>query len=218
MPYLSRMPVRQGFVKNLRFGANAKIIRRVVGDFATSWGFGLDVGVQYSFRKWDFGLTVRDITTTFNAFSVNADLLADVFTQTGNVIPENSIEITLPRAILGVSRQFTLNQNFGLKAAIDFDVTTDGRRNVLIQSDVISIDPHVGLEFDYAKLVYVRTGIGNIQDVENFDGSTRTDFQPNFGLGIKLGKVDIDYALADVGDQSEALFSHIFSIKGSFGK
>ena len=35
----------------LRWGANAKIIYRHVGDFATAWGFGLDAGAQYDWRK-----------------------------------------------------------------------------------------------------------------------------------------------------------------------
>ena len=31
----------------LNFGVNAKIIRRIIGDFASSWGFGLDAGIQF---------------------------------------------------------------------------------------------------------------------------------------------------------------------------
>lgn len=34
-------------VEGLDVGLNTKIIRRIIGDFATSWGFGLDAGVQY---------------------------------------------------------------------------------------------------------------------------------------------------------------------------
>ena len=31
-------------IENLRFGANAKIIHRTVGEFAKAWGFGFDLG------------------------------------------------------------------------------------------------------------------------------------------------------------------------------
>ena len=31
----------------LHYGVNTKIIRRIIGTFADSWGFGFDVGIQY---------------------------------------------------------------------------------------------------------------------------------------------------------------------------
>ena len=82
-------------IKGLRVGASAKIIRRKVGDFAGAWGFGLDAGAQYDYKKWKFAAMARDITTTFNAWTFNlSDDMKDVFLATGNVIPENSVEIT----------------------------------------------------------------------------------------------------------------------------
>ena len=33
--------------KDVYFGMNAKIVRRTIGDFANSWGVGLDAGIQY---------------------------------------------------------------------------------------------------------------------------------------------------------------------------
>ncbi len=206
---------RPKIFKGLRLGGNLKIIDRNVGNFANAWGFGLDFGVQLNLKKWNFGLMLRDITGTFNAWSHNTELVADIFTQTGNEIPKNSVEITLPRAILGVSRAFRLNK-FGLLAALDADLTFDGKRNIPIKSDFASIDPHLGLEFDYKQLVYMRFGIGQFQQVKDFDGSQSWTFQPNFGLGIRLNNVQIDYALADIGDQAESPYSHIFSIKAAF--
>ena len=43
---------RKSKLNNVRYGANAKIIRRVIGEFANSWGFGFDVGLQYTKKKW----------------------------------------------------------------------------------------------------------------------------------------------------------------------
>jgi hypothetical protein len=34
-------------VPGFQYGVNAKIIRRVIGQFANSWGFGFDVGLQF---------------------------------------------------------------------------------------------------------------------------------------------------------------------------
>jgi hypothetical protein len=38
-------------------------------------------------------------------------------------------------------------------------------------------------------------------------------YQPNIGLGLRLGPVNIDYAFSDIGDRSTALYSHIFSLQ-----
>ena len=37
--------------------------------------------------------------------------------------------------------------------------------------------------------------------------------QPNIGLGLKIKSVSLDYALTDIGDNSVALYSNIFSLK-----
>lgn len=206
---------RPKILKNLSLGGSLKIINRNVGNFANAWGFGLDVGAQLNLKKWRFGLMLRDITGTFNAWAHNTELVADIFTQTGNAIPKNSIEVTLPRAIIGISRMVRVNK-FGLLAAIDADLTFDGKRNVPIRTNLLSIDPHLGLEFDYKQLIFLRFGVGQFQQIKDFDNTQSWTYQPNFGLGIKLNNIQIDYALADIGDRAESPYSHIFSIKAAF--
>ncbi len=203
------------FLDGLKLGANFKVIHRIAGEFANAWGFGLDVGARLDIKKWQLGLMVRDITGTFNAWTHNTELVADIYTQTGNEIPENSTEVTLPKAILGVSRYFAIKSRFGILATADFTTSFDGKRNVLIKSDLASVDPSVAMEIDYLKTAFVRFGAGNVQKVKNFDESTYWTFQPNFGLGVKIKMVTIDYALTDIGDQSESLYSHVFSIKAA---
>ncbi len=208
LSYARKIPA----LKGLMVGVNFKIIYRTVGDFANAWGFGLDVGLQKDFGNWRTGLMVRDITGTFNAWTHNTDMVAGIYTQTGNIIPQTSIEVTLPRAILGVSRRFVIHDQFGLAPSLDLDMTFDGKRNVLVKTSVMSISPLVGLEMDYAKLAYLRLGAGEFQQVKNFDGSTRTAWQPNFGIGVCLKYFAVDYALTDIGDQAEGLYSHVFSL------
>jgi hypothetical protein len=58
-------------VPGFQYGVNAKIIRRVIGQFANSWGFGFDVGLQFKRNDWQFGLMVRDITTTYNVWNID---------------------------------------------------------------------------------------------------------------------------------------------------
>lgn len=206
------------FIKGLKLGANFKVIHRTVGDFADAWGFGLDAGAQLRVKRWRFGLMLRDLTGTFNAWSHNPEMVTDIYTQTGNVIPENTLEITLPKLILGIAKDWDISNDFSLLAALDLDFTFDGQRNVPISSDVVSIDPHIGLEIGYKRIVYLRGGLGNIQQVKDFDSSTSTTAQANFGVGFLIKSVQIDYALTDMGDQSDALYSHVFSIRASIDK
>jgi len=203
-------------IKGLRVGANFKVIHRTVGDFANAWGFGLDAGAQLERKKWQFGLMLRDVTGTFNAWTQNPDLVKDVYAQTGNDIPQNSIEVTLPKAILGVARAFQLSKKIGLTASTDLIFSFDGQRNTIINSSFTSIDPAVGLEANYKKIVFLRAGVGNIQKVQGFDNKNYTSVQPNFGIGLKIYKFTIDYALTNIGNVSESLYSNVFSVKFSF--
>jgi hypothetical protein len=201
----------------LRLGANVKVIHRIAGDFASAWGFGIDLGAQYRLNQWQFGLMLQDITGTFNAWSHNASLVESVYVQTGNEIPQNSLEVTLPKMILGVARNFTFS-NFNLLVSADLLTTFDGRRNTLISSDPVSVDPALGLEIGYKRTAYVRFGMGDYQEIKDFDGSVSGSFQPNFGIGARLNNVRVDYALTDIGNQAESLYSHVFSISISFNR
>jgi hypothetical protein len=202
-------------IKGLRFGGNVKIIRRVIGDFAGAWGFGFDLGAQYDYKKWKFGLMLRDVTSTFNAWTFNLnDQMKQTFLATGNTLPTNSVEVTLPRMLLGLNRKFEfMNNRFSLAPEIALDVTFDGRRNVLIQSSVASVDPHFGFEAGYKNMIFLRGGIMNIQTETDITGTKFTSFMPNVGVGIKFKAFTLDYALTDIGDQSVALYSNVFSLK-----
>ena len=212
LSYGQELPILGG----LRVGGNTKVIHRIAGSFAKSWGFGLDLGAQKTWNGWNFGLMGRDIFGTFNTWAHNPDEVRDIYNLTNNEIPTNSIEITLPRVIVGVSRKFELLKSFSLLTTFDFDFTFDGKRNTIVSSDAVSIDPHGGLEFGFKELAFLRFGVNNIQEQIDFDRSTYWTFQPNVGLGIAIKEIHIDYALTDIGDQSDALFSHVFSLKVDF--
>jgi hypothetical protein len=204
---------RSSNIDGLSFGGNAKLIYRSTGDFAKAWGFGFDLGIQYQLRQWYFGANARDVTSTFNAWSFNTADLEEVFLATGNEIPSNSLELTMPRLILGAARSFRLHEKFNLLAELNTDVTFDGKRHVLVSTSFLSIDPHLGIEFDYNKLVFLRMGIGNMQLIPDFENQKSFDFQPSLGLGIHWRNFTVDYALTDISDQSIALYSNIFSLK-----
>ncbi len=202
-------------VKGLSLGGNFKVIFRHVGDFAKSWGFGLDAGIKYQpFDKWKFGALVRDVTSTWNAWFFNLDdQMIETFQATGNEIPENGAEITLPKIILGAQFKTNIVKEFYVKSEIDLDLNTDGRRNVLVRTAPVSMDPHVGLEFGYGKWVAIRGGIGNFSWIKNPDLSESLTIQPNIGIGVGFKGINIDYAFTDIGDASVALYSHVFSLR-----
>lgn len=205
-------------VNGLRYGGNFKVVHRKVGKFASAWGFGLDGGVQYEKDKWKFGALGKDITSTFNAWKFNTAELEEVFIQTGNEIPENGLEVTLPKLILGVGYKTNLSKKFTIHPELNLDVTFDGKRNVPIKSDPISADPHIGLEIGYSDFIFLRAGIGNIQEVKEIEGGTSTIAQPNLGIGLKIKNVSLDYALTNLGQTGETLYSNVFSLKFSIFK
>jgi hypothetical protein len=202
--------------KGLSVGGNAKVIYRQVGDMARAWGFGVDVGAQYQFGKWQVGAVGRDITSTFNSwrYSLDSTTIA-VFEATQNDIPTNGLEVTLPKVVLGVGRKFVIKDKVGIMPEFNIDISTDGKRNVLIPGDPFSFDPNLGLELSYQSIFYIRGGIGNVQRIKAEIGDyNEYTFQPNIGVGVTIKDIlSIDYALTDIGDQSVALYSNIFSLK-----
>lgn len=202
-------------VEGLSIGANAKIIERGIGKFARAWGFGLDFGLQYNRKGWQAGAMLRDGTSTFNAWSYHlSDEVLDVFRQTGNEIPQNALEITMPALLIGGAKYVDFGKGFNASFALGLDCTFDGQRNTLIHSKVFCADPHFGMEFGYKKIVALRAGIGNFQQETDFDGKKKTTLQINLGVGVCIKDiVSIDYAFTDLGDLSIAQYSHVISLK-----
>ncbi|MEM9982483.1 MAG: hypothetical protein AAF734_08305, partial [Bacteroidota bacterium] len=157
-----------------------------------------------------------DITGTFTAWNHNLALIYDIYVQTGNPIPQNSVEVTVPKLSVGVAKRFPVFQNFGFLAALDLASTFDGQRNVLIRSNFASVDPRIGVEADYKQKIFLRFGAGEVQEIKDFDGTTYYTYQMNFGVGLQFKQFAIDYALTDIGDQAEALYSNVFSVKVGF--
>ena len=210
--YARKLPV-----EGLNYGINAKVIRRVIGDFASSWGFGLDLGLQFERNDWQFGVMVRDITTTFNAWAIDEDRLADI----QNAIPgENQeapegTEITLPKMQIGMSKLFEFNYDYTLRTELDLNIRFE-QNNDIISTSFASINPAIGFEFGYTDMVFLRAGLGNFQNELQIDNTEQLSFQPNFGVGFKYRGIQIDYAFTDIGDQSVALYSNVFSVKLDF--
>ena len=199
-------------------GGNAKIIYRKVGSFAQAWGFGFDVGAQMKKGNWHLGAILRDVTTTFNAWSFNfSDRDKQQLYLTNNDIPIKSQELTAPHLTIGAGYNFKLSKKFAILAETDWALNFDGQRNSIISSKFLNIDPSIGLEANYNKVIYVRAGVGNFQQALS-DGDTTNQkkvwiCQPSVGVGVTIGIFTIDYSLANLANQSNPLYSNIFSVK-----
>lgn len=209
--------------ENFSVGGSVKIINRTVGQFGSAWGFGADIGLLFKRNNYTLAAMGKDITTTYNTWTFNYDEDEKaVFAQTNNEIPVNSTELSLPRLILGAAihdnkENYTSLIQYTIEANVTF--STDGRA-AGIGGQNFNINPAIGLELGYKKLVFLRGGMGNLERTLNeFNGPRTLSFKPNIGLGLNLGRIGVDYALTDIGSLGEengALYSHIFSLRINF--
>lgn len=216
-----------GNVEGLSVGGNGKIIYRNIGKFASGYGFGVDAGVQYNYKGWNLGLMARDITTTFTQWTINADEYTKGINSTvanGNdAIPTNSAEITLPRFVLGAGRRFELPKQFSALVAADLEATTDGRRNTLLSSKAVSVDPRVGVEFGYKDLVFLRGGSGNYQKIQAFSANSSGTYdsrwkgQYSLGAGVAFSGLRVDLALSRLAVEKLGSSSQTNSLIVSLG-
>ncbi|MEO6355719.1 MAG: PorV/PorQ family protein [Ferruginibacter sp.] len=204
--------------KLISFGVNAKVIHRKVGQFATAWGFGIDAGVQMHGKQWHLGVVAKDLTTTFNAWAFTfTDKEKQVLYLTKNDIPVRSTELTSPRLTIGGGYDFQFGPGFSLLAEANLDLTFDGKRNTVISSNPVSVDPHLGLEANIKDVFFIRAGVTNFQKALS-DGDTLNQkkvwiYQPSLGAGVKIKNVTLDYAYSNLANQSNPLYTHIFSLR-----
>jgi len=202
---------RKDVWKGLDLGLTTKLIYRHIGKFATGYGLGFDVAAAYQVGEWNFGLIARDITTTFNYWSIDQEELESIKQSIPGQNQEtpNSVELTLPKLQIGIQHNFPLKTHWELSA--EFDIHSRFfKTSSLISTRAISLDPALGLELQYFKMAFLRIGVNNFQRQDFFDEKEIT-FQPNAGLGFRYKGINLDYALTNIG--SANFFSHVFSLK-----
>lgn len=208
--YAQKLKTKEG--TQLNIGGSVKIVRRVIGSFANSWGFGLDLGAQYKVGHLRLGLMGRDLTSTFNAWHVTfTDDEKEVLLLTGNELPDiNSLEVTKPQILFGAAYEFQFNK-FVFLPEFNLTATTDGKRNTLVSGDPVSLDPNFGLEVNYNRFLFLRAGVSQLQKEKGFEKDTWIS-RPSLGIGLQLYSLRLDYAYTDLGD-SQNRYSHIVSLQ-----
>lgn len=164
-----------GIRKSDRFyyGGNIKVIRKGIGE-NSAWGMGFDLSCLWQpFSNLNVGLNLQDLTTTLLVWDTGRN------------------EAITPTAKIGAAYIWESPLLFGqLIPAFDMDVRFENRRySAQYNLGSASFDLHAGLEYRFKQLMAFRAG---------FDTGRFTA-----GFGIKLPKLNIDYAFLRHNDLSD---------------
>ena len=206
-------------IQHLSLGLSAKVLYRHIGNFAKAYGFGFDAGLQYRPSKnWSAGLSLRDATSTFSAWTYNlSPEMQATLLETNNELPQNGIEHMLPRIVFGIAGKVPLkSEKYELGGQLNAEITTDGPRNTLLSGSVFSLDPRAGVYLNYDHKLVFRTGVSQFQYYQDFDQTQKLGLQPHLGAGVVLQNWTIDYAFTRLGLGGEGYFTHLFSLKWAF--
>jgi hypothetical protein len=205
----------------LSVGVNFKGIRRSIGDFASAWGYSMDVGAQYRRGPYRFGLMVQDLSTMLQSWSVNPEafdvnctnpvdgqpfdacLDDDGTLIQGNAaryeavfsqeLPSGGTALVLPVARLGTGAVWPVGDGHQLTASLDVDVAADGQRAFVPNIGDVSFHPRLGTAFRYAGVVELRGGLQRIQ----YGDAIGLDLTPSVGAGLDLAQVSVDFSFGD---------------------
>ncbi len=205
------------YTDKLNIGGTLKIIYRHQGQFANAYGFGLDLGASYKYKDWILSAIARDALGTYTAWFFSTDsVMASVFAQTGNDLPHNKIEVTLPWLTLSLAREFTIKSLYHIRTELDLVNYFEGRGSGIINTPLFNSSPQIGLEADYKKIIFIRMGAYNFQRLpyyRNGTYSTKINFFPSLGIGLKYKTVELDYSFGNFYNPGFGLSTHFFSIR-----
>lgn len=196
----------RGVNDNFSLGATAKVVRRGIGEFATAWGYSVDIGGQLQVGRVRLGLNLQDATSMVQAWSVDEERFAELSEEER---PVGLTEIVLPVARLGAATRLDVSNDIGITMAADLDLGFDGQSANVLDAAGVSFRPRIGGELLYRDAIAFRAGIADVTANEDFG----TQITPAVGAGFKLGAVALDYGFGDFGGlQSELGYAHRVSI------
>jgi len=201
----------------LSVGVNFKGIRRSIGDFAEAWGYSMDAAVQYRTGPYRFGVTLQDLSTMLQSWSVNRDAFElsgdEVNPETGEPytfrevfgqdVPDGGTELVLPVVRLGSGAAWPVGAGHTVTAAFDVDLAFDGQRAFVPNMGDVSFHPRVGAAFNYSGVAELRAGLQRIQTGGDVGGITAS---PSVGAGVRLDRISLDLSFGDfIGITAEDL-------------
>ncbi len=206
----------------LSYGLRLNLIYNNLGPFAKGFGFGLDFSIFYHApHKFNLALSLNNFTTTpimwFYTLDSNTTHVLD---STGNQIPKNHIELSIPYAICALSRSFTIKKIVKLTLEASSLVTFATKNSSPLSSSLLSLSPRFGLEINYKNTFFIRFGAYNFQKIKYFTDSIHihqiVNFFPTIGFGIKYKNFYLDYCIDNLANKAVNLQSHFFTIRMFF--
>lgn len=198
---------------NLSIGVSGKVIRGAIGDFASSWGYSFDAGVQYRTGRFLLGLNVQDVTRMLQTWSINSDAFQGAELNYADFrLPEGGAEYVLPVARFGSGVTFPIGESSELVFGADVDFAFDGQRAYTFNLGDVSFHPRLGTEFRFKDVVALRAGMSQIgrSDAYGFE------YTPTVGAGLHINHVSVDYGFGDfAGFASDLGYSHRVSLQVS---
>jgi hypothetical protein len=169
--------------KNFSYGINAKVIYRNIGSFASAKGIGFDVGLMYQ--------TSQGILLGASVQDVTTTLVS---WSTGRN------ELIAPTAKLGAGYLLDVF-NGRITLGLDTDVRFEGRKSTAnFHFGNMSFNVRGGAEYAYKDAVALRIGMDDIGRM-------------TLGAGVKLSKLNIDYAFAKFDGADQIGNSHRISLQ-----
>ncbi len=145
-------------------GGSVKFIYKTILEHS-AWGVGIDLAATYRpTAELALGATLSDATKSL--------LIWD----TGNQ------EFIVPTLRLGAAYRYRLGNDHSVMPAVDGSFRFEGRKEAtMVDLGVASLDVQAGLEYSYKDRVFLRGGYTDLKQI-------------TFGAGVKLPKLNIDYA------------------------
>src|SRR5690606_21330819 len=105
---------------------------------------------------------------------------------------------------------FRFGNKMSLIASADTDVKFENLQTYYLNWGKVSFEPHIGTEFGYNSMIFVRAGLTDffIDEKGNYTMS------PTFGLGLGFSKIELDYGMGSLmGMSSDLGQTHRISLK-----
>jgi hypothetical protein len=170
--------------EQLSVGGNVKFLYRTVLEH-TAWGVGLDLSALYApIENLALGATLADATKSLMTWD------------TGNQ------EFIVPQLRLGAAYRYQVAEQHALTPTVDAALRFEGREETtMLDIGIASVDVGGGLEYSFRDRAFVRGGYSELG-------------QLTLGAGVRLPKLNIDYAFVKPSAEQESLGpSHRVSLR-----
>lgn len=161
--------------ERLSVGGNVKVLYRSILD-TSAWGVGIDIGARYTpVENLELGATLFDATKSMMAW------------ETGHQ------EFIVPSLRLGGAYRLNIGEKHGISPTVDAILRFEGRHETtMLDLSFASMDIAAGLEYAFDNRVFARAGYSELG-------------QMSVGAGIKLPKLNIDYAFTTENNDLEGV-------------